>query len=70
MAKLREAQGILLHCHAHDLIDYEEFILLDDVTNQLILNFPTGRIHLSILRNFLSMNVMQNLGILIAAYTT
>ena len=53
MVNLRKAQGILLHCHADNLIDDEEFILLYDVTNQLILNFPTGRIHLSILKNFL-----------------
>ena len=30
--------------------------------NQLILNVPNGRIQLSILKNFQTMNAMQNLG--------
>ena len=32
MVNVREAQDILLHCHADNLIDDEEFILLYDVT--------------------------------------
>ena len=32
MVNLREAQDILLHCHADNLINDEEFILLYDVT--------------------------------------
>ena len=68
MVNLREAQYILLHCHTDNLIDDEEFALLHDV-NKRIPNFSTGHIHLSILKKFMAMNVMQNLGILKTGYT-
>ena len=59
MVNLREAQDILLHCHAENLKSSFYFMMLP---NQLILNFPNGRIHLSILKHFQTMNAMQNLG--------
>ena len=40
MVNLRKAQGILLHCHADNLIDDEEFILLYDVTKPANPEFP------------------------------
>ena len=40
MVNLEEAQDILLHCHANNLIDDEEFVLLDDVTKQANPEFP------------------------------
>ena len=40
MAKLREAQDILLHCHAHNLIDYEGSILSYDVSEPFNPEFP------------------------------
>ena len=40
MVNLREAQDILLNCHADNLIDDEEFILLYDVTKPANPEFP------------------------------
>ena len=40
MVNLREAQDTLLHCHADNLIDDEEFILLYNVTKPTNLEFP------------------------------
>ena len=40
MVNLREAQDILLHCHADNLINNEEFILLYDLTKPANPQFP------------------------------
>ena len=40
MITLKEAPGILLHCHAYNLIDNEESILLYDVTELANPEFP------------------------------
>ena len=40
MVNSKEGQDILLHCHADNLIDDEEFILLYDVTKRANPEFP------------------------------
>ena len=40
MVTLKEAPGILLHCHAYSLINNEEFILLYDGTKLANPEFP------------------------------
>ena len=40
MVNIREAQNILLHCHAYNLIEDEEFILLYDVKEPANPEFP------------------------------